>query len=113
MRYAEYHKKMARLDRGIADCLQRETKAMTGEGPWYVRMFPSLRESAIKAANRKRGKLIGERNTLDAGMFASSLVWNTPVVGLFRSAAPASPEAMASLCEAADAAFDLANERGR
>lgn len=107
MRYAEYHKKLARLDKDIAECLRREARAAAGS-PWYFRVMPSLATKAIEASSTKRVKLARARAQLERETFAAaSLLWNADPVAVFRRTVPASDEAVARLRAAADAAFDL------
>lgn len=107
MRYAEYHKKLARLDKGIADCLSREARAAAGS-PWYYRVVPSLAAKAIETASAKRIKLARERARLERETYAAaSLLWNADPVAVLSRTVPASDEAIAQLRAAADAAFDL------
>ncbi len=108
MRYAEYLKQAARLDKEIADCLNREIKAANGNGPWYVRLFPSLRNTTIEVANRKRGVLARQRAKLVRETFADpSTVWNIDASAAFRKTVPSSPEATEQLSAAANAALDI------
>ena len=108
MRYHEYLKQATRLDKGIANCLNREVKAANGTGPWYVRLFPSLRNTTIEVANRKRGVLARQRAQLVREMFADpSTVWNVDATAVFRRSVPSSPEAVEHLRNAANAAADF------
>ncbi len=108
MRYGEYLKQTTRLEKEIADCLSREIKAANGNGPWYVRLFPSLRSTTIEVANRKRGVLARKRAQLEREMFADpSIVWNADVAAAFRKTVPSSPDAIERLRDAANAAFDV------
>jgi hypothetical protein len=107
MRYAEYHKKIARLDKEIADCLRREARAASGS-PWYYRVMPSLAAKAIEESSARRAKLARARATLERDVFgAASLVWNADPVAVFRRTVPGSEQAVERLRAAADAAFDL------
>ena len=107
MRYAEYHKNLARLDKEIAECLRREIRAANGS-PWYYRMMPSLAAKAIAAASTRRGELARQRARLERETFgASSLLWNVDPVAVFRRSVPSSDEAVSQWRAAADAAFDL------
>jgi hypothetical protein len=108
MRYAEYLKQTTKLEKQIADCLGREIKAASGNGPWYVRLFPSLRSTTIEVANRKRGVLARKRAQLEREMFADpSTVWNADVTAVFRATVPSSPDAVERLREAANAMIDV------
>lgn len=107
MRYAEYHKKLARLDKQIAECVRREAKA-AGGSPWWFRVMPSLAAKAIDEVATRRGRLARERAKLEQDVFgASSLLWNTDPVAVFRRTVPSSEEAVEHLRAAADAAFKL------
>lgn len=107
MRYAEYLKQATHLENNIAECLSREIRAANGKGPWYVRLFPSLRSTTIEVANRKRGVLARKRAQLERAMFADpSTVWNADVTAVFRKTVPSSPDAIERLRDAANAAFD-------
>jgi hypothetical protein len=106
MRYAEYLKQATRLEREIADCLEREIKAANGSGPWYVKLFPGLRSTTIHVANRKRGVLARKRTMLEREMFDPSTLWNADVNAVFRRTVPNSQEAVEHLRSVADAAFD-------
>lgn len=107
MRYAEYLKQTTRLEKEIADCLGREIKTASGNGPWYVRLFPSLRSTTIEVANRKRGVLARRRAQLERETFADpSTVWNADAAAVFRKTIPCSPDAVERLRDAANAAFD-------
>jgi hypothetical protein len=107
MRYAEYQKKVARLDRQIGDCLRREERVASGR-PWYFKMAPSLAVSAIETSNRKRAVLARERARLDRETFgAASLIWNVEPTAVFLRTVPSSPEAIDQLRAAADAAYDI------
>jgi hypothetical protein len=106
MRYAEYHKKIARLDKEIADCQRREARAASGS-PWYYRVMPSLAAKAIEEASARRAKLARQRAKLERDVFgAASLLWNADPVAVFRKVA-ASGQSAEDLRAAADAAFDL------
>ena len=107
MRYAEYHKKLARLDKEIAECVRREAKAASGS-PWYFRVVPSLAAKAIEEASAKRGELARQRARLEREIFGeASLLWNADPVAVFRRTVPSSDDAVERLRAAADAAFDL------
>lgn len=107
MRYAEYHKKITRLDQRIAVYIDRETRATSGNGPWFVKLFPSLRQTAIDVASRKRVELARERARLEREQFGgASLLWNADPVAVFRRTVPSSQEAIERLRAAADAAYD-------
>lgn len=107
MRYAEYHKKLARLDKQIAECVRREAKAASGS-PWWFRVVPSLATKAIDVAAAQRGKLARERAKLEHEVFGgASLLWNVDPVAVFRRTVPSSENAVQRLRAAADAAFDL------
>jgi len=109
MRYAEYHEKIARLDKQIAECSRREARAAAGS-PWYFRMMPSLADKAIADASAKRLRLARQRALLEREVFSSaSLLWNSDPVAVFRRTVPASDQAVDRLRAAADAAFDLHN----
>lgn len=112
MRYAQYHKKLARLDKQIAECVRREAKAASGS-PWWYRVMPSLAAKAIDEAATRRAKLARERARLEYEVYgASSLLWNTDPVAVFRRTVPSSEEAVVRLRAAADAAFQL-KKKGR
>ena len=104
MRYAEYLKTLARLDKEIAECLRREEKAASGK-PWYFKVVPSLAANAIEVASEQRGKLARTRARLERETYAASLLWNVDPVAVFRRTVPSSPDAVALLRAAADAAF--------
>lgn len=107
MRYAEYHKKVARLDKEIADCLRREARAASGS-PWYYRVMPSLAAKAIEESSARRAKLARSRAKLERDVFgAASLLWNADPEAVFRHTVPVSDEAVERLRAAADAAFDV------
>ncbi len=113
MRYAEYQKQATRLEKQIADCLNREVRAANGNGPWYVRLFPGLRNTTIEVANRKRGALAHKRAQLEREAFADpSTIWNADVSAAFRKTALGSPDAVEQLRDAANAAFDLQKRAG-
>lgn len=107
MRYAEYHKKIARLDKEIAHCLRREARAASGS-PWYYRVMPSLATKAIEESSARRASLARQRAKLERDTFgAASLLWNADPVAVFRRTVPASEDTVERLRAAADAAFDL------
>jgi hypothetical protein len=109
MRYAEYHKKIARLDQEIAECLAQEDRAASGK-PWYLKVMPSLAMKAIEASNRKRCALARERAKLVRETFGgTSLLWNADPTAVFRRTVPGSSEAVEQLRTVADAAFDQQN----
>lgn len=106
MRYAVYHKKIAHLDKEIARLAGREARLKAG--PWNLKLFPGYRAYAIERAIARRQQLALQRAHLEAEMFGSpALIWNTNPRAVFRAALPASPEAVASLIAAADAAHDM------
>ncbi|NIJ48877.1 hypothetical protein [Rhizomicrobium electricum] len=106
MRYAEYHKEIARLDKEIAECLRREARA-AGGSPWYYRVMPSLAAKAIEESAARRTKLARSRAKLERDVFgAASLLWNADPVAVFRRTVPASDEGIERLRAAADAAFE-------
>ena len=108
MRYQEYLKEVTRLEKQIAECLGRETKAVNGTGPWFVRLFPGLRETTIKVANRKRGVLAHKRAMLERQVFGDpSILFNDSVTACLRHAVPNSPEAVVQLQAMADAKIDF------
>lgn len=108
MRYQEYLREATRLEKEIADCLSREIKAASGKGPWYVKLFPSLRSTTIHVANRKRGVLAHQRATLERDFFADpSHLFNADVNAVFRRTVPNSDEAVKHLQSVADAAVDF------
>lgn len=108
MRYQEYLKEAVRLEKGIAECLDREIKAVNGTGPWYVKLFPSLRSTTIHVANRKRGILAHRRATLERETFADPAnLFNVDANNVFRRTVFSSPDAMKRLQSAADAAVDF------
>lgn len=108
MRYQEYLKEAVRLEKEIADCLNREIKASTGTGPWYVKLFPSLRSTTIQVANRKRGVLAHKRASLEQEYFADPAhLFNADANAVFRRTVPNSPEAVKQLQSVADAAADF------
>lgn len=108
MRYAEYHKEVARLDKEIAKQLDREVRAGGNGGPWYLYLFPDMRPSAAEKAAKKRGELARQRTLLERQMFgADALIWNANPMAVFRRTVPASSEAVSTLRAAADAALEL------
>jgi|GEM_PF-1430157 len=108
MRYAEYHKEVARLDKEIAKQLDREVRASGNGGPWYLHLFPDMRTSVAAKAAKKRGELARQRALFEREMFgADALIWNSNPAAVFRRTVPASPEAVATLRAAADAALEL------
>lgn len=107
MRYAEYHKEIARLDKEIAECLNREIRAANGK-PWYLGVMPSLAAKTIEAAAGRRAKLARKRARIDRETFgAASLLWNADPTAVFRRSVPSSESAVELLRVAADAAFDI------
>lgn len=107
MRYAEYHKKLARLDKEIAACLVRESRVAEGR-PWYFRMMPSLAAKVIEETAARRETLAGKRAKLERDAIgADALMWNADPAAVFRRTVPGSDESVALLRSAADAAFDL------
>lgn len=108
MRYQEYLNEAARLEKQIAQCLSREIKAVNGTGPWFVKLFPGLRDTTIKVANRKRGVLAHKRAKLEREFFADpTILFNGNVTGCLRRTLPNSPEAVAQLRAMADAKIDF------
>jgi hypothetical protein len=107
MRYAEYHQKIARLDKEIAECLRCEARAASGS-PWYYRVMPSLAAKAIEESRTRRTKLARSRAKLESNVFAAaSLLWNADPVAVFRRTVPVSEDAVGQLRAAADAMFNL------
>jgi hypothetical protein len=107
MRYSDYLKEAGRLEKAIAACWEREAKAAGGKGPWFVRLFPGLRNTTIDVAGRKRGMLARQRAKLDRDFFAaSSTLWNDPAVAAFRQTVPSSQDAVTCLRHAAEAALN-------
>lgn len=107
MRFSDYVRQVARIDKTIAECWQREEKAESGKGPWFVRIFPGLRSTTISVANRKRAALAKERYRLQRAMFADpAFVWNGDAVNAFRRTVPSSADAVRMLRDAADSALD-------
>lgn len=107
MRYAEYQKKIARLEQQIDECLRREARAASGR-PWYYRIVPSLAASAIEASGCKRAALARQRARLERETFANAgLMWNADPAAVFLRTVPSSPAAIDKLRAAADAAFDI------
>jgi hypothetical protein len=108
MRYREYKNTAIRLEKQIAECLSREINAANGTGPWYVKIFPGLRETTIRVANRKRGILAHQRALLEREVFADpSILFNTTATACLRRTVPNSREAVAGLRSTADAALDF------
>lgn len=108
MRYQEYLKEATRLEHEIAKCLSRETKAANGTGPWFVKLFPGLRDTTIKVANRKRGVLAHQRAVLEQEVFGDpSILFNTNIAACLRHTVPNSPEAVMQLKAMADAKIDF------
>ncbi len=108
MRYQEYLEEATRLEQQIAQCLGRETKAANGTGPWFVKLFPGLRATTIKVANRKRGVLAHRRAVLEREAFGDpSILFNTNVAACLRRTVPNSPETVAQLQATADAKIDF------
>jgi hypothetical protein len=106
MRFSDYMKQRARIDRAISECWARETKAENGKGPWFVRIFPSLRETTITVASRKRAALAKQRHRLQREVFADpAYLWNGVALNAFRRTVPSSTEAVKLLRAAADAAL--------
>jgi len=106
MRYSEFARRNARLEKAIAEYWSREVKAETGNGPWFVLLFPGLRSSTIAVANRKRLALINERHRLQRAYFGDpACMWNADAVNAFRRTVPSSPDAVSLLRTAADAAL--------
>jgi hypothetical protein len=107
MQYTEYHQKLARLDKEIAECVRRENRAASGS-PFWFRVMPSLATRAIEVAAARRGELARQRARLEREVFgAASLLWNADPVAVFRRTVPSSDDAVERLRAAADAAFDL------
>jgi len=112
MRYAEYHKALARLDSEIAKQMDREHRAANGAGPWYLHLFPDMRGSVIDKAAAKRSALAQQRAQFEQEMFGGAgVMWNANAAAVFRRTVPSSPEAIAMLRAAADAALER-NPRG-
>jgi stage V sporulation protein SpoVS len=106
MRYAEYHKALARLDSEIAKQLDREVRAANGAGPWFLHLFPDMRGSVIDKAAGKRAALAQQRAAIEQEMFgAAALMWNANAAAVFRRSVPTSGDAIATLRAAADAAL--------
>jgi hypothetical protein len=107
MRYAEYHKAVARLDSEIAKQMDRELRASNGAGPWFLHLFPDMRDSVIDKAVNRRAALAQQRALIEQEMFApAALVWNANPAAVFRRTVPTSAQAIATLRAAADAALD-------
>ena len=107
MRYSEYLKQAERLEKSIAELWDREVKAETGKGPWFVRIFPGLRSTTIAVASRKRAVLAAERYRLQRATFADpAFLWNAKAVNAFRQTVPSSHDAVVRLRDAANAALD-------
>ncbi len=107
MRYAEYHKALARLDSEIAKQLERELRAANGAGPWYLHLFPDMRGAVIDKAAGKRAALAQQRVLVEQQMFGGTgLMWNANAAAVFRRTVPTSAEAIATLRAAADAALE-------
>jgi hypothetical protein len=105
MRYSGYLKESARLEKTIAECWSREVKALNGQGPWFVRLFPGLRETAIDVAVRKRGAAALKRARLADEFFgAPATLNNDAAVAAFRPTVPGSDDDIAYLRDAAAAA---------
>jgi hypothetical protein len=108
MRFSEYLKQMTRLEKTIAECWDRESKAEAGKGPWFVRVFPGLRATTITVANRKRLALARQRHRLQREYFAdAAFMWNVDAVNAFRRTVPSSHDAVELLRDAADAAINF------
>ncbi|NIK89687.1 hypothetical protein FHS83_003005 [Rhizomicrobium palustre] len=107
MRYAEYHKEIARLDKEIAKKLFREERAANGSGPWYLHLFPDMRSSVVEKAARERLALAKKRALLERDMFgAATLICNADATAVFRRTVPSSSDAVETLRVAADAALE-------
>lgn len=106
MRYAEYHKALARLDNEIAKQRDRELRAANGAGPWYLHLFPDMRNSVIDKAAGKRAAFAQQRAIVEQEMFGAGLMWNANAAAVFRRSVPTSATAIASLRAAADAALE-------
>lgn len=107
MRYTEYHKALARLDSEIGQQRERELRAANGAGPWYLHLFPDMRGSVIDKAVAKRAALAQQRALLEQEMFGgASVIWNANAAAVFRRTVPTSPDAVATLRAAADAALE-------
>jgi len=107
MRYSDYLKRATRLEKSIAESWDREEKAETGKGPWFVRLFPGLRSSSIAVTSRKRRALAQEYHRLFRTTFADpAYLWNGDAVNAFRRTVPSSPQAVNMLRDAAEAALD-------
>ena len=108
MRYSEYVKEAARLEKTIAECWQREVKATNGQGPWFVKLFPGLRNTTIDVAARKRGASARRRARLEREFFAApTTLYNDAAVAAFRPAVPSSEDAVEVLRDAAVASLDM------
>lgn len=107
MRYAEYHKALARLDTEIAKQLDREARAASGAGPWFLHLFPDMRGSVIDKAVNKRTALAQQRALIEQEMFSpAALMWNVNAAAVFRRTVPTSVDSIATLRAAADAALE-------
>jgi|WetSurMetagenome_2_1015567.scaffolds.fasta_scaffold166421_2 hypothetical protein len=107
MRYCDYLKETARLEKTIAESWQREVKALSGKGPWFVRLFPGLRGTAIDVAGRKRGAAALKRAKLQSEFFAPpSTLYNDAAVAALRPVVPGSEDDIAYLRDAAAAALN-------
>jgi len=107
MRYSQYHKAVARLDAEIAKQLNRELRATNGAGPWFLHLFPDMRNSVIDKAVNARAALAKQRARVEQDMFGSAgLLWNTDAGSVFRRTVPTSEESIATLRAAADAALE-------
>ena len=108
MRFSDYLKQMTRLEKTIAECWDREVRAESGKGPWFVRIFPGLRSTTITVANRKRLILARQRHRLQRDYFADpAFLWNADAVNAFRRTVPSSQDAVERLRDAADAAVNF------
>ncbi|HUO98875.1 MAG TPA: hypothetical protein VMU01_09410 [Rhizomicrobium sp.] len=107
MRFSEYLKQSARIEKSIAECWDREIKAESGKGPWFVRLFPGLRATTITVASRKRQALARQRHLLQRTYFADpSYLWNADALNAFRRTVPSSADAVKLLRDAAEAALN-------
>ena len=106
MRYSQYHKALARLDTEIAKQLNREQRASNGAGPWFLHLFPDMRDSVIDKAANARAALAQQRARVEQDMFGSAgLLRNGDAGSIFRRTVPTSAESIATLRAAADAAL--------